>query len=547
MGWRRRVPEQVDPRPSDGARTIDLIPGGSAGGLGGQPDRVPSEDKAGLGLPGGLLGDAVLSAQNALKLGVSLAATWAIALVVRLALPRFLGPAGFGVFQFADYFTAAFFVVSTLGVDTYIRKEVSLRPGHASDFFGGLLAVRLVLSALAVGGMLAALHLTGKDGPVRKVVLLFSVYQFLLILGTTYGALLHAAGRIDGLAVLNVASKLFWAAGVAIAIRVGSTNASAFALALVASEAAKTVALTWLVRRTVGLRFRIRPRETRAALAASLPFYVSGLTGVLYAVADVSLMAFLASDVEVGWYGAAVNLTVTALVLVPILHLVVLPMASRALARSAEEFRVFGVRALELIVSLSTPVALFSALGADLVVTLLFGEAFGPAARGFRVLSAVIFLTYVAVVASLLLIRLERGWTVTLVSLGVLGLNLALNWLGIPWGARHLGPGGAGVASAGAWLVSEAFNVVALLALLGAHALDRRSGVVIAKTAAVCLITVAAHALLEPLGLARLPACAAIYVALILGSGAVSAGEVARFARLVREHRGSEPSPVDKQ
>jgi len=61
--------------------------------------------------------------------------TWSIALGIRVILPRHLGPSLFGTLQFADAFASTFFVLVSLGMETYIRKEVAVRPEHASDFY----------------------------------------------------------------------------------------------------------------------------------------------------------------------------------------------------------------------------------------------------------------------------------------------------------------------------------------------------------------------------------------------------------------------------
>src|SRR5689334_4697304 len=89
--------------------------------------------------------DAAVALRNGLRLGGSLLATWTVALVVRFQLPRHLGPEAFGRFNFCDAFTGGVFSFLGLGVTTYIMKEISVRPAHASDFFGGLLLLRAVL------------------------------------------------------------------------------------------------------------------------------------------------------------------------------------------------------------------------------------------------------------------------------------------------------------------------------------------------------------------------------------------------------------------
>jgi len=96
-------------------------------------------------------GEAMRAVRGAFVLGASLVATWTVALVVRLLLPRSLGPALFGEFNFADALAANAFVFITFGLDTYIQKELPARPSHQSEFIGGVFVVRLVASALLFG------------------------------------------------------------------------------------------------------------------------------------------------------------------------------------------------------------------------------------------------------------------------------------------------------------------------------------------------------------------------------------------------------------
>src|SRR5439155_4384351 len=151
--------------------------------------------------PATLAPDTLCSIRNTLALGGSLVATWTVALGVRLILPRHLGPESFGAFQFADAFTTAFFVVTSLGVETYIRKEVSTRREHASDFLGGLLLLRFVMTALVVAVMAALMHAAGRPVHLQRLVPVFAAYQFFNGLNETGSALRPAVGAVEGVAV----------------------------------------------------------------------------------------------------------------------------------------------------------------------------------------------------------------------------------------------------------------------------------------------------------------------------------------------------------
>jgi O-antigen/teichoic acid export membrane protein len=171
--------------------------------------------------PSALAADVAHSVRNAAILGLSLLATWAVALVVRIFLPRHLGPAGFGAYQFADSFTVTVFVVLGLGIETYVRKEITTRAEHASEFFGGVLMVRIVAGVVLMAAAVWGLGYAGKSRDVLELTLVLGAAQVLVIINLTYAALLQAVGRVGGLSLLLVASKLIWAVGICGAFALG--------------------------------------------------------------------------------------------------------------------------------------------------------------------------------------------------------------------------------------------------------------------------------------------------------------------------------------
>src|SRR5919199_2372299 len=129
--------------------------------------------------------DAHLAVWNGLKIAASLLVTWTVALAVRFALPRQLGPEVYGLYNFAEAFAASFFVLTTLGVETYVQKEIPLRRKHASDFVGGVLALRVALGALLLAAMAIILHFDGRAFEIRRAVYLFAVGQIFFVANAT--------------------------------------------------------------------------------------------------------------------------------------------------------------------------------------------------------------------------------------------------------------------------------------------------------------------------------------------------------------------------
>lgn len=481
--------------------------------------------------PAGETGTAL---RNTAKLGASMMATWGVAVGVRILLPRHLGPESFGALNFADAFTALVFLVVGLGVDTYVRKEVSVRPEHVNDFFGGVLLIRLALVGLAFGAVAAVLHATGRPPEVRAVVYLFGAYQFLFTHNATLAAVLQAKGRVGGLSVANVGTKLLWAGGVVAALLFGA-RLDAIAVAFVAAEAAKTWALTALARRHVGLRHGWSVGASLPVIVSSLPFFATTLTVTAGSRLGVNVLGFaVGSDREIGWYGASLNLSGAAIMLAPIISSVLTPLLARAAARSERELDLSLRRSLEVILTIAVPTSLAGALGADLWTRLLLGEAFAPATTSLRILLAILPLTYIGIVSASALVLLDRGWTLTLISVASVAADLVACLLLVHPLSAALGPGGAGTACAAAVLVHELVSTALMFSALGRRCVDPRLLAVVPR-----LVAAAAAAVAVDRALAGIPAPARLAAALGAYAAASLLLDGARLRELAAQARAT--------
>jgi len=496
----------------------------------------PSSGSPGVSAASEPADDVRVAVKNAVTLGASLVLTWSVALVVRFFLPRYLGPARFGVFNFAESFAAAFFVLLGLGVETYIQKEIPVRPAHASDFFGGLVVLRLGMSAVLFGAMAGVMALAHRPWEVQRVVFIFGVVHLVAAVSGNLTALLHAARTVDELAVVNVAAKLLWAAAVAVAILV-QPGIEGFALTYLIVETARMIALLWLTRRHLGIRMTWNPKAVRMVVVASLPFCVIQVANVIYAKIDVSMLAMLSNDTEVGWFSAALNLAGLSFLISPLISWVLVPLLSRAVARSEAEMFVILRGAIRAVMMVVIPIMLLIGVGADVWVRCLFGEAFAPATLSLRILAPQLVLTYLAMIAAMCLPLLNRAWGITAISLAGLVVDPIFNAVLVPRAARWLGPGGASAGAATAEVLAESVVTAALLVSIGARAFDRASLSSIGKAILCSVLVIGADALLRPLGPMRLALDAALYVALAFSLGAVRVEDGRRAIELMSRRR----------
>ena len=460
------------------------------------------------------------AASNAMKLGLSLVATWGVALVVRLLLPRYLGPDGFGVYTFAENFAAMAVGFLSFGVDPYIQKEIPVRPHHASDFFGGLALLRFALAALILAAMQVILTWSGRSTEAHHLVLIFGVSYAFVNLNNSLSALLQAHGTVTELATINVLVKLAWGAAVFLGI-FWRLPMEALAVAFLGGEVLRSAALVVLNRRHLGLRLHSDMRAAARVIRASLPYYANSVTIALGSRLDTTVLAFLVDDDhEIGYYGSAANLAGLAFLLAPLMHSVLLPLLSRTHARSIEDFWRVLNRAAQGLIVVGTPIVIMLTLDAETWVELAFGPEFLPAARSLRMLAPQFVLTYLTVLYSMALIVQGDGWRSSSISLaGALAGPLLMIGL-VPW-TNRLGPGGAGLGGGIASIAHELLVLGLLLARLGRPAFDSQVRSTALRTLGAALGAAAIHVLLAPLGPWRLAVDLIAYLALALAFGAL--------------------------
>jgi O-antigen/teichoic acid export membrane protein len=480
-------------------------------------------------------GEGATALRNGLKLATSLILTWGVALIITFKLPKYLGPLFWGYYKYGFEYAATLAVFVGFGIDTYISREVAVRPKHASDFFGGIVTVRaLALIPLFLYGWF---HLGHKLPEERLAAALFGVTQVFIVLNQTFQQTLQAASRVGGLAIANVVAKILWGGGTFIAVTV-SAPFWVLPLPMLASEMLKAGFLWWATRDAVDLRFRFDLAATKTVLKVSFPFFIANAAVTLGSTIDVVVLRELvpAGSEEVGWYSAAREIARLSALMSPVLSGVLVPMMSRAKHRSEEELFTILRRGVEGVSVVAIPLTLMLALSSDFVIGLALKEKFLPAAASLQWLSPTFVLAYFNVLLWIALMILDRSWTITIISFVGLALLPAFILVIVPL-TRDLGPGSTGMGVAVALSLRELVIAGVFFAFLGKKAVDRRSALSFIKSLAICGVVILAHRALANIGPWRLLVDMAIYAVLMVVTGVLRPSDLIAVLRLIKDRK----------
>jgi O-antigen/teichoic acid export membrane protein len=478
-------------------------------------------------------------------MGASLIITWSVALVVKMRVPAHLGPIHQGHFGFAESFATMFFASLGLGIDTYLIKEVAVRPKHASDVVGGVFALRILMSFVLFAAMWTVLLVTGRPRAVVLAASVFGVVCVLLALNATFGAVLQGVSCVGPPARANVVTKVVWGAGILAGLHY-NVPLAVLALPALVGETLRAMILGPATRRFADLQYRIDVPAVRAALKASFPYFVSALAMGVVGNLGMSALEFIRVDErEVGWFAAAQNVAYLCMLLSPLIFWVAMPLLSRAFARSETEGMAIFRRCIDALVIAVVPISVMISAGSDVFIRVAFGETYAPARTGLSILSLVFIMTYMDMMFATALIIMGKGWFVTNVSIGSVFVTATLMLLLVPLGRRTLGLGGECAGAAAAVVASEAFVLVAMISRFGTFPLDARNMTIVAKSVGLGAVVLVVDRLLRGLGPSRLAADAVLFPIAALGIGLVKIEDIRRIVYLLR-HKGEEAAPASQ-
>lgn len=475
--------------------------------------------------------------RNAVALSFARPLTWAAAIGMAILLPRYLGDVNLGKINFAFAFADWCGLLASLGISTYLTKEVARRDNEAASLILNALLLRLVLS-LGVGSLaMLFASMLDYDELTLQLIYLLSVHMLLtVIVGVLVGAL-QGMQHLRIVAVIDSLSKLAQLGLVATALWAGYGPVGV-AVAFVLSDAIAIVAFLYVVWRRGGLRGRPELRTWWSLTRGGVPFLVWETALLTYARVDVIIMSMFAHAAVLGWYNAAYRLISIPLFFPVIVMTVTFPALSAA-ARDPALFRSIARRAVQTAVLATVPAALGLMLLADKLIEFLgYPESFAGSVVPIMLLATTLPLVAVNMIVGAALAAQDRQRQWAIAGVGAAILNPAFNLIAIPYTQTEFGNAGIGAAAVTA--LTEVYLLVAGQYLLPRGLFDFSTVVGALRCLLAGLAMASVVWLVRDLPiLLSVPIGGLVYCGASLLLGAVSLGDVRRVRGYLHERRAA--------
>lgn len=346
---------------------------------------------------------------------------------------RYLGPAQFGLMNYAIAFVALFGSIATLGLNGIVVRDLVNAPESANatlgtafmmQIFGGLLAFLLALTAI---------NLARPDDALAK--LMVAVLGFAMVFKATDAVKYWFESQIKSkytVWVENAAFMLF--AAVKVGLILTHANLMAFVWTAFAEGALVAVGLLAAYAWRGGRLGHWRVQYTRAKtlLKDSWPLILSSMAIMVYMRIDQIMLGYMLGDVAVGIYSAAVRISEVWYFIPIAIMASVFPSIIEARKISQIIYYQRLQKLYDLLVLVSLAVAIAATFMSSWIVDIMFGQSFIDAGPVLAIhIWAGIFVSLGLASGNWLILEGYQKDIFYRAALGAV-INIVLNWILIP-------------------------------------------------------------------------------------------------------------------
>lgn len=375
------------------------------------------------------------TAQNAFWLIGAKVYHMAVNLVVSLLMARYLGPANYGLINYAASFTAMFTSVCTLGISGILVNEL-LHDQQQGRLLGSSIGMRLCSSLLSVITIVAlAFALNPKEPTTVWVVLIYSttlIFQSFDSINCWYQANLESkfTAKISAVGYTVVAVYKIW-------LLLTQKNVYWFAASHVIEYVLVALLLLSSYRRHAAREQRLQfsLKTGCRILSKSYHFILSGMMVAIYGQMDRVMLKSMVDEAAVGYYSAAVTITS----MWPFVLSAMIDSAKPVILSKHEgDSRIFErdlIRLYAAILYVSFAAAAAISLLSKYIILVLYGEAYMNACSVLCILCWDTAFSYLGVARSIWMVPNGKQKYEKYIAASGAVCNLILNAVMIPiWG-----------------------------------------------------------------------------------------------------------------
>lgn len=297
-------------------------------------------------------------------------------LLVGIFVARYLGPEQYGLMNYVFSFVAIFSVLATFGIDNIIIRELAKTGSNKEILLGTAFTLKLIFAGFTIILIVVTLFLFESDDLTFKMVL---IYSFTILLGS-FSVIRNYFTSIvfNEFIVKTEIIRILIGAGIKLYLLIYHYQLVWFIVASVFEVIIIASGYTYSYRKKVGSikEWKFDLNIAKMLIMQSFPLLLSGTAIIIYQKLDQVMIRNMIDNAALGQYSVAARFIDLVIFIPTIIAQTVTPLLVQAYQRNIAEYQQKRQQFIDLMVWSSLLIALVFSLGANLLVTFLYGEQY---------------------------------------------------------------------------------------------------------------------------------------------------------------------------
>ena len=380
------------------------------------------------------------SIKNALKNRIVKNAGWLmigrvihmiLSFVIGLLTARYLGPANFGVLNYAGAYTTFFMAFCTLGINSVIVKNFVDHPEESGETIGTTIVLRLISSFMSIGVIVGIVSIVDKGDKVTVLVVFLYSLSLLFQVFDTFNYWFQSKLMSKYYAIATLISYSIASAYKVLMLAL-NMSVEWFAVANSVDIGIVAVIMYIIYRKKGGPGFSVSFRKAKELLSVSCSYILSGLMVAIYAATDKVMLKHMLDESSVGFYSLAVSIaTVWTFVLAAIIDSMN-PSIMEYHNTDKRRYLIMNKRLYALVFYISILASAIICVIAPVFIRVVYGEAYLPAVGPLRIVVWYVAFSYLGVARNAWIVCERKQKYLKYIYLSSALINVVLNFLLIP-------------------------------------------------------------------------------------------------------------------
>ena len=347
-------------------------------------------------------------------------------------LARYLNLTTFGQYAFIVAFVEIFKVISTMGVNTILTREVAKNKEGALRLYSSALAIQGILSVITFGIIVISINVISSSDTVIKATYFCAIAVIFEFIGKTFSSVFQAFERMEFDTYKTFLSQGIFLLGI---IAVAKFNLGLIGIFYVLILAGCIDAIFGFFVVQYGfVKFQPKGNLTEVWFLAkeAIPLGFKRVMRRIGFRIDTLILAAFKSSAEVGLFHGVYKMVQALQFLADGSLQAIFPIFSRHYGTSHGSFDLAYEKSFKFLSIIGVPIAIFLSFFSHEIITLVLGNKFIAAVPALRILSWMIAFMFLSNLMENVLIVGGKQSICTLVTGIALAINFILDLLLIP-------------------------------------------------------------------------------------------------------------------